>query len=76
MARKMLLDPASSVTLAKVFSKMVKSFSALKIRAECESFLVYSRISSSSALVNDWFLWCMVMIVFRGLSWEKAWEMT
>ena len=72
IARKMLLDPASSVTFAKIFSKMVSSFSALNMSAECDSFCVYSKISSSSAVVNDWFFWCMVMIVFRGLSCEKA----
>jgi hypothetical protein len=53
IAKKMLREPSSSLTFAKMFSRMVSSFSALKMSADWESFCVCSRISSSSAFVKD-----------------------
>ena len=70
-----LFDPGLSVTLAKMLSKIVMSFSALKMMADSLSFFVCSRISLRSACVNYCFYSCIVMIMLSGRMCEKAYEM-
>ena len=52
MALKIVLDPSLSVNLAKVLSRIVINFSALKMIADSLNFLVCRRISERSACEN------------------------